>query len=668
MPADTEPSATQLGVLEQVERLATGPLRQTWLELIGPGLDALTAESEPPTVALIEELEASETRPGWTVSPRAFVSELVRIANLGYYGTADGPSWSAMGFRPEGKRPPTVPVRFVEPATSRLATAAAEYDVIIVGAGAGGGVAAQVISASGARVLVLERGEFLSYAAIGKDHLANQRLSAYGHNAGPEADGNPRVLREPDGDRVIAHSYAPGWHNNAMTVGGGTRVYQGMAWRLQPGDFALATRWGVPDGSSLADWPISYADLEPYYVRAEWELGVCGDGSAHRKQGFRSRDYPMPPLPATLEAEVLGRGAHELGLTTGPVPLLINSVPRDGRAECVRCGTCVGFACRSDAKNGAHNTTLARALATGSCTLVSGAYVQRVVVGPRGRATGVEVMDLASGVRRNIRAGAVVVSAGAIETARLLLASATEEYSSGLGNRSDQVGRHLQGHIYTGAYGLFDEIVQDQQGPGVSIATADWIDDLDGEGIGGGVLANEVVKLPALFWSWALPPDAPRWGPAGKAYVRDAYLRTSHLFGPIQEVPSSECRIRLSGTVRDAWGQPAALLSGRAHPESVRAAEALRRRAEAWMRASGATRVWVTPIGTGLSGGQHQAGTARMGHDPATSVTDPFGRVHGHPNLWVCDAALHVTNGGVNPVLTVLALAYRVAEELVRST
>jgi choline dehydrogenase-like flavoprotein len=528
-------------------------------------------------------------------------------------------------------------------------------------------VAAQVISASGARVLVLERGDFLSYAAIGKDHLANQRLSAYGHNAGPEADGNPRVLRERGGDRLIEHSYAPGWNNNAMTVGGGTRVYQGMAWRLQPGDFELATRWGVPEGSSLADWPIGYEDLEPYYVRAEWELGVCGDGSAHRKQGFRSRDYPMPPLPETLEAEVLGRGARALGLTTGPVPLLINSVPRDGRAECVRCGTCVGFACRSDAKNGAHNTTLARALATGSCTLVSGAYVRRVLVDGHGRPTGVEVLDLGSGLTRTVRAGTVVVSAGAIETARLLLASATDDFPAGLGNRSDQVGRHLQGHIYTGAFGLFDEIVQDQQGPGVSIATADWIDDLGGEAIGGGVMANEVIKLPAIFWSWALPPDAPRRGPAGKAYVREAYLRTSHLFGPIQEIPSPDCRVRLSDAVRDAWGQPAALLSGRAHPESVRAAEALRRRAEAWMRASGAGRVWVTPIGDGLSGGQHQAGTARMGADPTTSATDPFGRVHGHPNLWVCDASLHVTNGGVNPVLTVLALAYRVADELVRT-
>ena len=262
----------------------------------------------------------------------------------------------------------------------------------------------------------------------------------------------------------------------------------------------------------------------------------------------------------------------------------------------------------------------------------------------------------------------MVPAAGAIETARLLLASGTDRWPDGLGNATGQVGRNLQGHVYTGAYGIFDEIVQDMQGPGVSIATADWIDDLGGEGIGGGVLANEVIKIPALFWAWALGPDAPRWGRAGKAHVRDVYLRTSHLFGPIQEIPSPDSRVRLSADVRDAWGQPAVLLSGSVHPESVRAAEALRRRAEAWMRASGAREVWLTPIGTGLSGGQHQAGTARMGDDPSTSVTDPFGRVHGHPGLWVCDASLHVTNGGVNPVLTVFALAFRVAEELVATT
>ena len=668
VPADSEPSATEVGVLRRFEDLIDGPLATAWRELLRPGLADLSAEPGPPTEALVAELAAQDVRPGWSVAPAEFVEAMVRIASLGYYGAQDGPSWAAIGFDPRWKRSPSVPVTYVEPSAVRLADVDAAYDVIIVGAGAGGGVAAQVISASGARVLLLDRGRFLSWQAIGKDHLANQRLSVYGHNAGPEAEGNPRVLRDDGRDRLIAQSYAPGWHNNAMTVGGGTRVYQGMAWRLQPGDFSLATRWGVPEESSLADWPIGYDDLEPFYSRAEWELGVCGDGSAHRKQGFRSREYPMPPLPATVEAQVLGRGAAELGLSTGPVPLLINSVPRDGRAECVRCGECVGFACPVDAKNGAHNTTIARALATGNCTLAAGAYVQRVLVDGHGAAAGVEVLDVASRARRTIRAGTVVLSAGAIETARLLLASGTEGYPDGLGNGTGQVGRHLQGHIYTGAYGIFDEVVQDMQGPGVSIATTDWIDDLGGEGIGGGVLANEVIKLPAVFWSWALGPDAPRWGRAAKQHVRDVYRRTSHLFGPIQEVPGPDCRVRLSPDVRDAWGQPAALLSGQAHPESIRAAEALRRRAETWMRASGARDVWITPIGTGLSGGQHQAGTARMGDDPSTSVTDPYGRVHGHRGLWVCDASLHVTNGGVNPVLTVLALAFRNSEELLRTT
>ena len=314
VPSDREPSATAVGVLEHVDGLITGELADAWRDLLEPGLRALAAEPGPLDEDLVTELGRETQREGWSVSPAAFVEAMIRIANLGYYGLQDGPSWAAIGFRPGGKRPPSVPVSYVEPHATRLAELTDRYDVIIVGAGAGGGVAAQVLSRAGAGVLLLDRGRFLSYQEIGKDHLANQRLSVYGHNAGPQAEGNPRVMRDPGGDRVIAKPYAPGWQNNAMTVGGGTRVYQGMAWRLQPGDFALATRWGVPEGSSLADWPIGYDDLEPFYTRAEWEIGVCGDGQAHRKQGFRSRGYPMPPLAPTAEAEVLGRGARELGL------------------------------------------------------------------------------------------------------------------------------------------------------------------------------------------------------------------------------------------------------------------------------------------------------------------------------------------------------------------
>jgi choline dehydrogenase-like flavoprotein len=667
VPADDQPSATAGGALEWLDERAAVAHAGLWREILTPGFDALAAEHALIDEALMRHLECSATRPGWPVSPQRFVATMVELAAHAWYGSRDSPAWAAMGYDPGPKRPPGAPVRHAVVRESGLADLAPSVDVLIVGAGAGGGVAACVLADGGARVAVIERGRFLPYAAVERDHLAHHRFPVYGHNTGPGEQAGPRVYAAPGAaERLVVHAFDPEWQNNAMTVGGGTRVYQGMAWRFQPDDFRMASRYGVPDGSSLADWPLSYDDLEPYYTRAEWELGVCGDGRAHRVQGQRSAEYPMAALPDNLEAAVLRAGAKALGLSTGPVPLLINSQPRDGRAACVRCGECVGFACPSDAKNGTHNTLLPRALRTGRCTLATGVRAERVLVDYTGRAIGVRAVDLATGARRDISASHVVLAAGAIETARLLLASASDAYPAGLGNRSGHVGRHLQGHLYVGAFGLFDEPVQDVQGPGVSIATADYTHDLGDEAIGGGVLANECVKVPALFWHWALAPDAPRWGHAGKEAVREAYLRTSHLFGPIHEIPNPNCRVTLARGVKDAQGNPVARLAGALHPESVRAGRALQRRAQRWMEASGAARVWSDPdpVPAKLTGGQHQAGTARMGVDPASSVTDPYGRVHGHAGLWVMDASLHVTNGGVNPVLTVFALAYRCAEEL----
>ena len=174
-----------------------------------------------------------------------------------------------------------------------------------------------------------------------------------------------------------------------MTVGGGTRVYGAQGWRFFPDDFRMATRYGVPDGSSLADWPISYDDLAPYYERAEWEIGVAGAAGAHpAAAGARARDYPLPAVATTLEWGVLARGAAALGWPAGPVPLLINTVPRGGRADCVQCGQCVGFSCPTDAKNGAHNTVIPRALATGRCALVTSCVAERVETDASGRVDG----------------------------------------------------------------------------------------------------------------------------------------------------------------------------------------------------------------------------------------------------------------------------------------
>ena len=536
--------------------------------------------------------------------------------------------------------------------------------MIIVGAGAGGGVAAGVLAEVGRRVLLLERGQSLAHDQVPSDHLRNHRLPLYGHNTGPDLDGNPRVVEDRSRNPRVVRPHENDYHNNAMTVGGGTRVYGAQAWRFMPQDFRMASLYGVPDGSSLADWPISYDDLAPFYDRAEWELGVAGRADIGYL-GARQRPYPMPPVHRGPKGRALEHGARVLGLQTQPAPMLINTTPYNGRPACVQCQFCVGFSCPSDAKTGTHNTAIPRALASGNCELVTRAIAERINTDGQGNVTGVTFfVDEASGVRRESAVGdVVIVSGGAIESARLLLNSRSALHPNGLGNAFDMVGRNLQGHYYHPARGLMDEDVYDGLGPGVSIATTDFNHGNPGV-VGGGMLADEFILLPIIFWRNGLPPDVPRWGIENKRWMRENYRRTMQVYGPVQEIPNPESRVTVEGGVLDRYGIPVARLSGTAHAETIKTAEFMRDRALDWLNASGATRVWSGPVATYLSGGQHQAGTCRMGDDSRTSVTDKWGRVHGHDILFVVDGSLHVTNGGFNPVLTILALAYRSAEHI----
>ncbi|MFS0728155.1 GMC family oxidoreductase [Paenibacillus sp. 1P07SE] len=684
VPKDEWPSASELGALSYLSRHAEEQ-PDIWTTWIIPGVEALCADALDRHGGPFHQLTAEEQdmllqemqldgRRAWPISSRRFLETLTSIVIEGYYGSpesggnADAKSWEMIGFRPGPVPGSPAETKETGLTTVTMGQLRDTYDAIVIGAGAGGSVAAAELSEAGLRVLVVERGSWLRYDQIGSDHLRNHRLSKYGHNTGPHIDGHPRTFISSQGEERVTLPFEGDYHNNAMTVGGGTRVYGAQAWRFHPDDFRMASRYGVPEGSSLSDWPISYDELERFYDRAEWEIGVSGDGTAHPGRGVRQRAYPMPALAGTLEAERLAAGAAKLGWNVGPVPLLINSEARDGRPACVRCGQCVGFACPNDSKNGGHNTMLVRALATGNCDLLCDVMVERIDTEGGCRATGVRLVQDMDGevLRRSVRAGHVVVAAGAIESARLLLNSATPDDPDGLGNRSGQVGRHLQGHVYAGAYGLYDEPVQDGLGPGVSIATFRFEHSPTSGIIGGGLLANEFTRLPLIHWHRALASDAPRWGKAGKEAMRHSYLRTSQIQGPIQEIPAPDARVRVSSRVRDRFGLPVVQLSGSVHPESLRAAAYLAEQAEQWLLASGARHVWRTRPGGGLSGGQHQAGTLRMGDDPASSVTDPLGRVHGYDNLWVSDGSVHVTNGGVNPVLTILALAFRTSEHLVK--
>lgn len=596
-----------------------------------------------------------------------------RLVNGGYYadpgngGNRDARSWQLVGWRPgpAGGWPDLPPVadrrRFVSPET-----ALERYDAIVIGSGAGGGVAAGLLAESGRRVLVVEAGPWPDAATLATDHFHNPR-STWGVESlsGPPDHGHPRVLETGDGRFAMRPSDGR-WGNNAFTAGGGTRVYGAQAWRFGPKDFAMASTYGVPDGSDLADWPFGYDELAPYYERAEWEVGVSGDPTFGAHVGPLGRGYPMPALPAGRSKEVLRRGAERLGFATQAVPLLVNSTAYLGRPACAQCAMCVGFACPIDAKNGSQNTLLDRAFATGRCDMLVKTTAERVVTDGSGRVIGVALVGERDGAiwRRTILAADVVLAAGATETARLLLNSASAREPFGLGNNHDQVGRRLQGHAYSGATAIFDETIEDLLGPGVCIGTTDFRHGNDGI-IGGGILANEFVPTPTNAYRYMADSGLiPLHGAGAKRAMRDDMLRMTRIMGPIQEVTSSDSRVRVDPAVTDRFGIPVAVLSGRLHEEDIRARAFTTRKATEWLTAAGAKRVAPMrhPPSIGPSTGQHQAGTCRMGNDPSRSVTDPYGRVWGHDNLRVADGSLHVTNGGVNPVLTIFANAFRVID------
>ncbi len=538
-------------------------------------------------------------------------------------------------------------------------------NAVIIGAGAAGGIVAKELAVAGLGVVILERGKWYTPHDCRKDDLRNQRTTSLGNAFGPDDDGNPRVIVDGKG---IARQVLPSegaYQNNAACVGGGTLSYGAQAWRYMPQDFRMRTTYGAPEGSSLEDWPISYDDLEPFYEKAEYEIGISGDYSPTPFKGPRRRPLPMPPLPPNREFGILEPAARKLGLHPFPLPMARNSVPYNGRGPCMRCRWCCGFACEVDAKNGSQNTVLPIALATGNCELRTECMVTQIVADDRGRARSVLYVD-GHGNRQEQPADIVIVSACAIESARLLLNSKSRLFPQGLGNRFDQVGRHLQGHHYTGATGYFDYDTYDDLGPGASIAITDYNHGTPGL-CGGGMLANEFIRLP-IHMVDRLPEGTPRWGLAHKQAMRQWHKRSIVVMGPTQQIPTASARVTVDPGVRDKWGLPVARVQGNVHPHTYDIGEVQAKRADAWLKEAGATRTSLMSYrGQTVSAGQHQAGTCRMGDDPHGSVVNRFCQVHDIDNLFVIDGSVHVNNGGFNPALTIMAVAFYASDALVRN-
>ena len=295
-----------------------------------------------------------------------------------------------------------------------------KVNAVVIGAGAGGGIVAKELAAAGLDVVLLERGKQYSPFECRKDELRNQRTTVLGNAFGPDDERNPRVLVTPDGNERVVAASASGYGNNAACVGGGTLSYGAMAWRFLEKDFMMRSTYGALEGSTLDDWPIRYQDLEPFYEKAEWEIGVSGDDSGNPFRAPRKKPLPMPPLPHSREHTLLEAAAKKLGLHPFDIPMLRNSVPYNGRPACMRCRWCVGFACEVDAKCGTQNTVIPAALKTGHCALRTECLAKEVITDERGRARGVAYFDARDRLQEQ-PADLVVVSCCAIESARLLL-------------------------------------------------------------------------------------------------------------------------------------------------------------------------------------------------------------------------------------------------------
>ena len=382
IPPDQDPGGWAGGVARLLDEhgadfmsWAIAPLRAAASRL---DTQSLTEHGRP-----FRELDAEAAsvlmRAARVADPVAF-DAIMKVAIEGYYGgTREPAGWAVTGYAdalpvlPHDLREPE-PLTGIDPSD-----VAQDYDVVIIGAGGGGGVAAAELTGAGLRVLLVERSRPHRASQLRGNHLQGKRVDAYQATAGAGPD-SPRVVEEADGKLVTVPSEGPGfpWALNAMTLGGGTRLWQGMAWRFLREDFEMASTYGIPDDSALVDWPFGYEELSPYYDRVEWELGVSGEADSPVGRSVpRGRDYPMPALPDDPSRLAFGDAAGALGWKTSPIPFAINSVPRDGRPACIRCPQCVGHACPVDAKNGTHNTFIPRALATGACDLLTSTMAVR---------------------------------------------------------------------------------------------------------------------------------------------------------------------------------------------------------------------------------------------------------------------------------------------------
>jgi choline dehydrogenase-like flavoprotein len=531
-----------------------------------------------------------------------------------------------------------------------------EVDFVIVGSGAAGGVLAKELSTNGFRVVVLEQGPYLTE----NDFSHNEVKVMFQHQLTNDTSIQPNTFRKTPQDKAQTQQCVM----YGRCVGGSSVHFTANYWRFHEIDFAEHSKVGDIPGAQFSDWPIRYADLEPYYTKVEWEIGVSGLAGASPFDPPRSKPYPMPPLPVKGSGVIFERASRKLGYHPFPAPMAILSQPRPGRSACINCGFCLGFGCEVGAKSTSLSTVIRMAEKTGRCEIRPNCYVHRIETDKNGRAKGAVYFD----AKRNTqlqRAKAVILCANGAETPRLLLLSTTNEFPNGLANSSGFVGKHLMMNTAAIAFGVFDEPLNDYKGPAVSRIFHDFYE-LDASKVGfygGGGLDARFDLTPVFLALNGLPPGTPRWGKEFKKAMRQNFTRTMEIFCHGTSLPVETNSFSLDPDVRDAWGLPALRMTFTDHPNDLKFAEWMKDRAMEILDAAEAKTKWHNPI-TSQQFGVHLLGTCRMGSDPKTSVVNADHRTHDVKNLFLCDGSSLVTSGRGQPTMTIQALAYRAGDRI----
>jgi gluconate 2-dehydrogenase alpha chain len=556
-------------------------------------------------------------------------------------------------------------------------------DVVIVGAGAVGGVAALPLAQAGLQVIALEAGSWLNTKDMAPDELKLSR--------GLWPPGRQKVEGEIPTSRATSSDTAAQGANHPMMngVGGTSMHFMAQAWRLNPWDFRVATatreRYGaqrIPANCTVADWPVTYADLEPYYDHVEYAIGVSGkagnvngqlDPAGNIFEGPRRREYPMPPLRTSSFMTMMSDAAKSLEWHPFVAPAAITSRAWDGRPACVYHGYCLGAGCHVNAKGSTAVTTIPKAISTGNYQIVTEAHVTTLAIGNDGRITGVNYVK--EGQPYFQAADVVLLASYTYENVRLLLLSASPRFPNGLSNNQGQVGQHYFSHLQGGGgSALFPFDLETWYGSaGQGVCVDDWADDNFDHGdldfIGGGSLYVYTERRPIAavngVGAW-MPQGMRNWGSAWKAHMIENADRTNGSYVQRTSLPYAGNYLDLDPSVRDPLGFPVIRITASYRDNERRMSLALAEKMRQWYMAAGAVRVNATGnIGNTMGASTHAYGGTRMGDDPARNVVDRWGFSHEVRNLGILGASVMGTSGARNPTLTAQALAWRTAERLV---